>query len=85
MVITNKKPYLVYLDDFNEIYELEDQHFGLCLACGNDQYNCEPDASDYVCESCGQPKVQGAMNLALSGRFAASSVLPIDQEESQNV
>ena len=26
---------------------------GLCLACGNEQEGCEPDARKYVCESCG--------------------------------
>jgi hypothetical protein len=39
---------------------------GLCLSCGNEQGGCEPDGRRLVCESCNQPQVYGAEELALS-------------------
>ena len=33
---------------------------GFCLACGNEQDGCEPDARNYECEECGALKVFGA-------------------------
>lgn len=36
---------------------------GFCLACGNEQEGCEPDARKYECESCGEMKVYGAEEL----------------------
>lgn len=41
---------------------MERQMFGLdnpgfCLACGNEQEGCEPDAHGYECEACGEHKV----------------------------
>lgn len=38
---------------------------GFCLACGNEQGGCEPDARNYPCESCGERRVYGAEELAL--------------------
>jgi hypothetical protein len=38
---------------------------GFCLACGNEQEGCEPDARNYVCEACGERKVFGAEELVL--------------------
>lgn len=40
---------------------------GFCLACGNEQDGCEPDARRYVCEACGEPQVYGAQELAIMG------------------
>jgi hypothetical protein len=39
---------------------------GLCLACGNEQTGCEPDARNYECEACGERQVFGAEELLLS-------------------
>lgn len=39
---------------------------GLCLLCGNEQDGCEPDAENYVCESCGAEQVFGAEQLILA-------------------
>lgn len=36
---------------------------GLCVACGNEQEGCEPDAREYVCEACGEKTVYGASEL----------------------
>ena len=47
-----------------------DDYIGICLACGEEQGGCEPDAREYECESCGQRKVYGAeelLNHAQSG------------------
>ena len=30
---------------------------GFCLACGEEQEGCEPDARGYECESCGAHRV----------------------------
>jgi hypothetical protein len=38
---------------------------GLCLACGNEQGGCEPDARRYRCEACGARQVYGAEELAM--------------------
>mgnify|MGYP001561245718 FL=1 len=40
---------------------------GFCLACGNWQGGVEPDARQYVCESCNAPKVYGAEELLMRG------------------
>ena len=37
-----------------------DDNTGFCLACGEEAYGVEPDAREYVCESCGQHAVYGA-------------------------
>ena len=36
---------------------------GFCLACGNEQDGCEPDARRYECEACGEKQVYGAEEL----------------------
>ena len=38
---------------------------GICLACGEDQDGCEPDARNYECESCGANKVFGAEEVVM--------------------
>ena len=38
---------------------------GFCLACGNEQGGCEPDARHYKCEACGENQVWGAEELLL--------------------
>jgi len=38
---------------------------GFCIACGDDAYGCEPDAREYICESCGAPAVYGAEELMM--------------------
>ena len=37
-----------------------DDYTGFCLACGEEQGECEPDARKYECENCGARKVYGA-------------------------
>lgn len=38
---------------------------GFCIACGNEQDGCEPDARNYECEACGEKKVFGSDELLL--------------------
>lgn len=38
---------------------------GFCLVCGNEQGECEPDAQNYTCESCGAEQVFGADELLM--------------------
>jgi hypothetical protein len=59
----------VQLDTEEEIYQLENDNFGLCLKCGEEHYNCEPDAAGYLCDSCDSKSVFGLMHLAFAGRL----------------
>lgn len=38
---------------------------GFCVACGNEQEGCEPDARKYECEACGERQVYGAEELLM--------------------
>lgn len=38
---------------------------GFCLACGNEADGCEPDAREYECQACGEPKVYGADEILM--------------------
>lgn len=38
---------------------------GFCIACGNEQDGCEPDARGYRCEDCGAQSVYGAAELMI--------------------
>ena len=42
---------------------------GICLACGNDQDGCEPDARNYTCEACGESCVMGAEEILIAGCY----------------
>jgi len=42
-----------------------DGYLGFCLACGATAHGVEPDARDYTCEECGQPKVYGAEEVLM--------------------
>jgi hypothetical protein len=39
---------------------------GFCLACGADADGVEPDAEQYICESCGEPAVYGAAEILIA-------------------
>ena len=59
---------LLNLDDVMEAAEREMfgiDNPGFCLACGDEQDGCEPDASGYPCESCGAMAVYGAQEALL--------------------
>jgi hypothetical protein len=42
-----------------------DDYTGICVACGNEQGGCEPDAERYECEACGERQVYGAAEICL--------------------
>lgn len=39
---------------------------GFCIACGNEQEGCEPDARHYECEECEERAVFGAQEIAMA-------------------
>ena len=47
------------------IKDSADDYPGICLACGDDAYGCEPDAREYPCESCNEHQVYGAEEILL--------------------
>ena len=42
---------------------------GICLACGEERYQTEPDARGYPCEGCNQNKVYGVQELLIMDRL----------------
>lgn len=42
-----------------------DDNLGLCVDCGAEQGGCEPDAREYLCDSCRMPAVYGAEELLI--------------------
>lgn len=39
------------------------ENIGLCIACGEENDCCEPDARNYECEFCGAKQVFGAEEI----------------------
>ena len=56
----------VTLEQIMEAVESGD-YVGFCLACGESQDGCEPDAEHYECVSCGKREVYGAEQLLIMG------------------
>lgn len=51
-----------------EMYEeLHDQNLGFCTSCADIADGCEPDARNYICESCEQPTVFGLDECLIMG------------------
>ena len=44
---------------------MECEYIGFCLACGNEQDGCEPDAQQYECDDCGERAVYGAEEILM--------------------
>lgn len=53
----------------DEFLEMQEDHMGLCIACGAERDCCEPDARNYECEVCGEKKVFGAEELLMMGKI----------------
>jgi len=64
---TGVKVFQPVFENICELTELSDDMNGFCIACGNLQEGCEPDAREYVCEECGEKKVYGIEELAIMG------------------
>ena len=43
----------------------QDDNVGLCLSCGTEHYNIEPDARKYECEECGEKQVFGVEQILI--------------------
>lgn len=48
-----------------QYHDLANNYTGLCKACGQERDECEPDARDYPCESCGANEVYGTEELLM--------------------
>jgi hypothetical protein len=55
---------IMSLEEFTEATEACE---GFCIICGETAAGVEPDAHEYICESCGQPGVYGYEELMLMG------------------
>lgn len=42
---------------------------GFCISCGAEADGCEPDASNYECEECGERQVFGAAECLMRGLY----------------
>jgi len=42
-----------------------DENLGICLSCGHEQCDTEPDAQNYECGECGNDSVFGAEEIIL--------------------
>lgn len=60
----DKRARRVTIDQIIEAAQAED-NIGFCIACGHEQFGCEPDARGYTCEECGKNKVFGAEELLI--------------------
>ena len=49
----------------DRITSLEDP--GVCIDCGEEAFGCEPDATEYHCESCDRLSVYAPEELILMG------------------
>jgi hypothetical protein len=49
----------------DEVWAFDNAYEGFCLNCGFIRSECEPDARQYTCDSCNEPKVYGFMELAM--------------------
>ena len=54
----------------HEFKELDNDYLGLCLACGEVNDSCEPDARNYTCENCEKEKVFGSSEIMMMGKIA---------------
>lgn len=50
-----------------DVEEAMEEYIGFCLNCGCEKESCEPDAREYVCDFCEEPKVYGAAELVVMG------------------
>lgn len=53
----------------SDFHDLDSRSRGICMECGAERDNCEPDASHYDCEECGMDEVYGVQELLLMGKI----------------
>lgn len=52
-----------------EYQELSEENCGVCTNCGEYSYCTEPDAREYLCESCEENTVYGLMEALFMGEI----------------
>lgn len=67
----NKKPAFTYDQVLAAV--ARDDNTGICVLCGQEQGNIEPDARKYPCENCERKSVFGAEDLLLHFALAAAT------------
>lgn len=71
--VKTKSGKTVYVMDFRGVdlndVDLHEGYEGLCIACGEFQGGCEPDARRHSCESCESKSVYGLEELLLMGYY----------------
>ena len=51
----------------DEFREKCDEHVGVCLECGSERGECEPDAEKYHCDECDENNVMGLEQALICG------------------
>ncbi|WP_084397064.1 MULTISPECIES: hypothetical protein [Hyphomonadaceae] len=59
-----------YRFTLEELQQADDWSEGFCLACRAPRECCEPDASAYRCDECGEHAVYGPHWIAIAGLFS---------------
>jgi hypothetical protein len=49
----------------DQVMDAADENTGFCMACGEEQGGCEPDAEKYECKACGAKQVYGAEQILI--------------------
>ena len=63
--IPNVTPDEIFAAAQDQMFDLGNT--GFCTSCGAEHYSVEPDARNYPCEECDEPKVFGATELMMMG------------------
>lgn len=51
----------------------DDDYIGLCLSCGEEADQCEPDEEGRICDSCKLAAVTGSETIMIAGLFAGTT------------
>lgn len=52
-----------------EYQEFDSDYMGLCIHCGSEAFECEPDARNYPCDECSEKTVFGIQELLMMGNI----------------
>ena len=61
-----KFPITMTEDEYTSHMEMDE---GMCLVCGETQGCCEPDASEYTCDSCESDSVMAYEQMLVEGKI----------------
>ena len=66
MAVDQRDRFTISEDEMRDsMFDLD--NLGICVSCGERQGGCEPDAREYVCESCGSQTVFGLEQALIEG------------------